>query len=368
MAANGFDRRTLPVDADGRVAIDDAAPQPGRRPAGPGAPDRGGQPPRGGAAAATRSPGCAASSGCRWSSTRRRRWVTSTARWAPTRSTRRRASGWRARVVSVCSRCVRTLMQRLRPRLPPPEWARVVCRLPSLELGEANIAARVGFSVALRRAPGRRARRDPRPAGRGGPDEPDRPRRRARAGGWSKPVDEPSAITTLAPLDGADPQKVRAWLIAERRIVTTVRRACERAPLEMADAGAAGLAARRHHRRRPGPPSPTALTAATAAIVTAQPALCARQQVGRALHPALLVASCWGIGTSESGGVGRDVRVDEGRPDLVDLPVLAHRGAQLVLVDLVRLCAPIRPGRRPWRTPGRSKLARSRRHGAPTCR
>ena len=45
-------------------------------------------------------------------------------------------------------------------------------------------------------------------------------------------VDEPSAITTLAPLDGADPQKVRAWLIAERRIVTTSA-GIERAPLEL---------------------------------------------------------------------------------------------------------------------------------------
>jgi pyridoxal 5-phosphate dependent beta-lyase len=45
-------------------------------------------------------------------------------------------------------------------------------------------------------------------------------------------VDEPSAITTLAPLDGADPQRVRAWLIAERRIVTTAV-ILQRAPLEL---------------------------------------------------------------------------------------------------------------------------------------
>jgi pyridoxal 5-phosphate dependent beta-lyase len=52
--------------------------------------------------------------------------------------------------------------------------------------------------------------------------------------GWRvvEAVDEPSAITTLAPLDGADPQKVRAWLIAERRIVTTSA-GVERAPLEL---------------------------------------------------------------------------------------------------------------------------------------
>jgi len=41
--------------------------------------------------------------------------------------------------------------------------------------------------------------------------------------GWRvvEPVGEPTAITTLTPLDGADPQKVRSWLIAERGIVTT---------------------------------------------------------------------------------------------------------------------------------------------------
>jgi hercynylcysteine S-oxide lyase len=45
-------------------------------------------------------------------------------------------------------------------------------------------------------------------------------------------VDEPSAITTLAPVDGADPDAVRAWLIAERRVVTTSA-GVERAPLEL---------------------------------------------------------------------------------------------------------------------------------------
>jgi pyridoxal 5-phosphate dependent beta-lyase len=45
-------------------------------------------------------------------------------------------------------------------------------------------------------------------------------------------VDEPSGITTLVPVDGADPQRVRAWLIAERRIVTTAVM-LQRAPLEL---------------------------------------------------------------------------------------------------------------------------------------
>jgi len=47
-----------------------------------------------------------------------------------------------------------------------------------------------------------------------------------------EPVDETTAITTLAPTDGADPAMVRARLIAEHRIVTTAA-GVERAPLEM---------------------------------------------------------------------------------------------------------------------------------------
>src|SRR4029079_5904802 len=39
-------------------------------------------------------------------------------------------------------------------------------------------------------------------------------------------------ITTLAPTDGADPQRVRAWLIGERGIVTTYAEV-QRAPFEM---------------------------------------------------------------------------------------------------------------------------------------
>jgi hercynylcysteine S-oxide lyase len=52
--------------------------------------------------------------------------------------------------------------------------------------------------------------------------------------GWRvvESVDEQSAITTLAAVDGADPAKVRAWLIAERRILTTAA-TVERAPLEL---------------------------------------------------------------------------------------------------------------------------------------
>ena len=52
--------------------------------------------------------------------------------------------------------------------------------------------------------------------------------------GWRvvEPLDEPTAITTLTPTDGADPREVRAWLIAERGIVTTYAEV-QRAPFEM---------------------------------------------------------------------------------------------------------------------------------------
>jgi pyridoxal 5-phosphate dependent beta-lyase len=52
--------------------------------------------------------------------------------------------------------------------------------------------------------------------------------------GWRvvEAVDEPTAITTLAPVDGADPQQVRARLIAEHSIVTTYAETL-RAPFEM---------------------------------------------------------------------------------------------------------------------------------------
>src|SRR6476661_9595527 len=56
----------------------------------------------------------------------------------------------------------------------------------------------------------------------------------AGVAGWRvvEPVGEPTAITTLTPTDGADPRKVRAWLIAERGIVTTYAEV-QRAPFEM---------------------------------------------------------------------------------------------------------------------------------------
>ncbi len=124
-----------------------------------------------------------------------------------------------------------TLMQRLQPRLPPKEWAGSLSKADRLELGEANVAARVGFSVAI----GEHLAADPT-AVRSRLAEVGRVSRTVLADvpGWRvvEAVDEPSAITTLAPVDGTDPQKVRGWLIAERRIVTTAV-TVQRAPLEL---------------------------------------------------------------------------------------------------------------------------------------
>ena len=56
----------------------------------------------------------------------------------------------------------------------------------------------------------------------------------SEASGWAlvEEVEEPSAITTLVPVDGADPAAVRDWLLAERRILTTFV-SVARAPLEL---------------------------------------------------------------------------------------------------------------------------------------
>lgn len=124
-----------------------------------------------------------------------------------------------------------SLLQRLQPRLPPPEWTESLSVAQRLELGEANIAARVGFSVAI----GEHIAAGPA-AMCARLAEVGRISRTVLADvpGWRvvEAVDEPSAITTLTPLDGADPRTIRAWLIAESRIVTTAA-GIERAPLEM---------------------------------------------------------------------------------------------------------------------------------------
>ncbi|ORB84579.1 ergothioneine biosynthesis PLP-dependent enzyme EgtE [Mycobacterium kansasii] len=112
------------------------------------------------------------------------------------------------------------LMERLRPRLPLPQWAPALSVAQRLQFGEANVAARVGFSVAI----GEHLAYGPelvraRLAELGGIART----LLADVDGWLvvEEVDEPSALTTLAPADGADPAAVRDWLLAERRILTT---------------------------------------------------------------------------------------------------------------------------------------------------
>ena len=100
-----------------------------------------------------------------------------------------------------------------------------------LAMGEANVAARVGFAVAL----GEHLAAGPEDV-RARLAEVGAQTRAALAHvpGWQvvEPLDEPSAITTLTPPDGVDPMQVRARLIAEHGIVTTYV-GLERAPLEM---------------------------------------------------------------------------------------------------------------------------------------
>jgi pyridoxal 5-phosphate dependent beta-lyase len=126
------------------------------------------------------------------------------------------------------------LMEGLRPRLAAPDWAQRSAPLTvarQLEFGEANVAARVGFSVALGEhlAYGPEAVRA-RLAELGGISRTAL----ADVPGWAvvEEVEEPSAITTLAPVDGADPHAVRSWLLTERRILTTFV-GVQRAPLEL---------------------------------------------------------------------------------------------------------------------------------------
>jgi hercynylcysteine S-oxide lyase len=230
MAAHGFARRPLPTDGEGRVAVDEAAVGLAADP-----PDlvhltavashRGvvqplprmaqlctelGLPLVVDAAQALGQVDCAVGADVAYASSRK--WIAG------------------PRGVGVLA--VRpTVLQRLRPRLPPPEWVSSLSVAQRLELGEANVAARVGFSVAL----GEHVASGPH-AVRARLAEVGRISRTALADvrGWRvvESIDEPSAITTLASVDGVDPVKVRAWLIAERRILTSSA-GVERAPLEL---------------------------------------------------------------------------------------------------------------------------------------
>ncbi|MCV7400387.1 ergothioneine biosynthesis PLP-dependent enzyme EgtE [Mycobacterium fragae] len=230
MAAHGFARRPLPVDGEGRVAVDEAAVGLAADPPDfvhltPVASHRGvvqplsemahvcaelGLPLVVDAAQALGQVDCAVGADVMYASSRK--WIAG------------------PRGVGVLA--VRgPLMRRLQPRLPPPDWVSSLSVAQRLELGEANIAARVGFSVAL----GEHVASGP-VAMRARLAEVGRTSRAVLAdvGGWRvvEALDEPSAITTLAPVDGLDPARVRAWLIAEHGIVTTSA-GVERAPLEM---------------------------------------------------------------------------------------------------------------------------------------
>ncbi|WP_123027734.1 ergothioneine biosynthesis PLP-dependent enzyme EgtE [Mycolicibacterium stellerae] len=231
MAANGFDVRVLPADRTGRLVVDEAATalavsppglvhltalashrgivQPARELAevchGVGLPlviD---------AAQAFGHIDCAVGADAVYSSSRK--WIAGP-----------RGVGMLA--------ITPALAERLRPRLPPPEWNLPFTVMQSLEHGEANLAARVGLSVAL----GENLAAGPENI-RAVLAELGRLTRTTLADvdGWRvvEPVDEPTAITTLQATAGADPQRVRAWLIAERGIVTTYAEV-QRAPFEMA--------------------------------------------------------------------------------------------------------------------------------------
>lgn len=114
----------------------------------------------------------------------------------------------------------------------PDLYGRLTPRWAPMELHEANIGSRLGYSLAL----GEHLAAGPEQV-RARLAEVGRLTRTVLADvpGWDvvEPVDEPTAITTLRPTNGAEPTPVRAKLIAEHRIVTT---ACEvvRAPSEMA--------------------------------------------------------------------------------------------------------------------------------------
>lgn len=108
---------------------------------------------------------------------------------------------------------------------------RLVRPVPRLAAGEANVAAQVGFAVALgeiRAAGVQRVRARLAAVGRHTREHLD------GVAGWRvvEPVDEPTAITTVVPPEGVDPAAVRAGLIAEHRILTTVAEPA-RAPGEL---------------------------------------------------------------------------------------------------------------------------------------
>lgn len=230
MSAHGFDRQLLPVLEDGRLALDDAAfalqaDPPDFVHLTPVASHSGvvqpismiaklcrelGLPLVVDAAQALGQVDCAVGADVTYSSSRK--WIAGP-----------RGVGFLA---------VRPdLTERLHPRLSAPQWSGAFSVAQQLEFGEANVAARVGVSVALGEylAFGPEAVRA-RLAELGSISRTTL----ADVPGWAvvEEAEEPSAITTLVPVDGVDPLAVREWLLAERRILTTYA-GVQRAPLEM---------------------------------------------------------------------------------------------------------------------------------------
>jgi hercynylcysteine S-oxide lyase len=103
--------------------------------------------------------------------------------------------------------------------------------LAQIAHAEANIAAQLGFSLAV----GEHVAAGPAQM-RARLAEVGAQTRTVLAdvAGWKvvESVDEPTAITTLQSTDGLDPHCIRAWLIAERGIVTTAADLA-RAPFEL---------------------------------------------------------------------------------------------------------------------------------------
>ena len=230
MAANGFDVRALPVDGAGRLLVDEAAAQLAADPPAlvhltPLASHRGVAQPMSALAEVCRRVGVPLVIDAAQALGHLDCVVGADALYSPSRK-------WLAGPRGVGVLAIRpSLAQRLRPRLPPPEWDLPLTVMERLEHGEANVAARVGLSVAL----GEHLAAGPAQI-RARLAELGRLTRAALADvrGWRvvEPLEEPTAITTLAAVDGADPQKVRSWLIAERGIVTTYAEV-QRAPFEL---------------------------------------------------------------------------------------------------------------------------------------
>jgi pyridoxal 5-phosphate dependent beta-lyase len=230
MAANGFDVRALPVDEFGRVLVLEAAAELQADPPGlvhlTGVGSHRGiaQPVQElarlcrtldvplvlDAAQALGQLDCAVGASAVYSSSRK--WMAGP-----------RGVGFLAVAPDLADRLVR--------RLPPASWDVPMSVLASFEHHEANLAARVGFSVAVGEHLAAGAETVRAILGQAG-----KTARTMLAGvpGWRivEPVDEPTAITTLEPLEGVDPAAVRQWLIEQRGIVTTVAEIA-RAPFEL---------------------------------------------------------------------------------------------------------------------------------------